>query len=169
MLISYYSANYQQLSPCQSCRWQILPISRLAVSSTGHELLVMETKSLALLTALTDKWGALEKLGPSPWAGEGKKKSLPPSWPFFIHWERRLNTADSVCMVCFQNMRIINGFCWGPFNLLPSCSHRFYLGLFFFFFFALQMVPEKQEQCFILAAKAKEVCGLSLGSSNTTE
>lgn len=45
----------------------------------------------------------------------------------------------------------------------------FTLGCFFFFFFALQMVPEKQEQCFILAAKAKEVCGLSLGSSNTTE
>lgn len=88
MLISYYSANYQQLSPCQSSRWQILPISRLAVSSTGHELHVMETKSLAPLTALTDKWGALEKLGPSLWAGEEKKNSLPPSWPFFLFAER---------------------------------------------------------------------------------
>ena len=114
MLISYYSANYQQLSPCQSSRWQILPISRLAVSSTGHELHVMETKSLALLTALTDKWGALEKLGPSVWAGEGKKSLSLPADLFFIRWERRLNTTDSVCMVCFQNMRIINGFCGGP-------------------------------------------------------
>lgn len=70
MLISYYSANYQQLSLCQSGRWQIPSISRLAVLSTGHELHVMETKSLALLTALTDKWGVLEKLGPSLWAVE---------------------------------------------------------------------------------------------------
>lgn len=83
MLISYYSANYQQLSPCQSSRWQILPISRLAVSSTGHELHVMETKSLALLTALTDKWGALEKLGPSLWAGEEKKTPSLPADLFF--------------------------------------------------------------------------------------
>lgn len=78
MRISYYSANYQQLSPCQSSRWQILSISRLALSSTGHELHVMETKSLALLTALTDKWDALENRGPSLWVGKGKKSlSLP--------------------------------------------------------------------------------------------
>lgn len=37
----------------------------------------METKSPAPLAALTDKWGALEKLGPSLWAGEEKKS--PPS------------------------------------------------------------------------------------------
>lgn len=43
----------------------------------------METKSLALLTALTDKWGALEKLGPSLWAGEGKKKVSPSQLTFF--------------------------------------------------------------------------------------
>ena len=50
------------------------PISRPAVSSTGHELHVMESKSLAVLRALTDKWGALEQLGPSLWAGRRKKK-----------------------------------------------------------------------------------------------
>lgn len=88
-LISYYSANYQQLSPCQSSRWQILPISRLAVSSTGHELHVMETKSLALLAALTDKWGALEKPDPSLWAGEEKKKNpFLPADLFFLFAER---------------------------------------------------------------------------------
>lgn len=38
----------------------------------------METKSLALLTALTDKWDALENRGPSLWVGKGKKSlSLP--------------------------------------------------------------------------------------------
>lgn len=31
------------------------------------------------------------------------------------------------------------------------------------------MVPEKQELRFILTAKAKEVCGLSLGGNNMTE
>lgn len=36
----------------------------------------METKSPAPLAALTDKWGALEKLGPSLWAGEEEKKAL---------------------------------------------------------------------------------------------
>ena len=56
-------------------------------------------------------------------------------------------------------------FAEGPFNLLPSCSHRFYLGLAFF----LQMVPEKQELCFILTAKAKEVCGQRLDGKRMTE
>ena len=102
------------------------PISRPAVSSTGHELHVMESKSLAVLRALTDKWGALEQPGPSFWAGEEKKekgKNSPFQQSifflllffifFYMRHERRLNTADSVCMVCFQNMRIINGFCGG--------------------------------------------------------
>lgn len=44
----------------------------------------METKSPAPLAALTDKWGALEKLGPSLWAGEEEKKpSLSPADLFF--------------------------------------------------------------------------------------
>lgn len=43
----------------------------------------MESKSLAVLTALTDKWGALEKLGPSLWAGEEKKSLSLPADLFF--------------------------------------------------------------------------------------
>lgn len=52
----------------------------------------METKSLAPLTALTDKWGALENRGPSLWAGEGgrkkKKKVSPSQLTFFLFAER---------------------------------------------------------------------------------
>lgn len=49
----------------------------------------METKSPAPLAALTDKWGALEKLGPSLWAGEEEKKpSLSPADLFFLFTKR---------------------------------------------------------------------------------
>lgn len=41
-----------------------------------------------------------------------------------------------------------------PLHLLPSCSHRFYLGLVL----PLQMVAEKQELHFILTAKEVRVC-----------
>lgn len=54
-----------------------------------------------------------------------------------------------------------------PFNLLPSCSHRFYLGLGFFSF---TDSSRKNRNCaFILTAKAKEVCGQHLGGDNMTE
>lgn len=52
----------------------------------------MGAKSPARLAALTDKWAALEKLGPSLWSGGRKKekKKKTPSFPvtfFFIHRE----------------------------------------------------------------------------------
>lgn len=45
-------------------------------------------------------------------------------------------------------------FAQDPFNLLPSCSHRFYLGVFFF-----TDGSRKNRNCaFILTAKAKGKC-----------
>lgn len=57
----------------------------------------METKSLARLTALTDKWGALEKLGPSLWTEEGKKK-LPLSLLTFFYSLREEIKYHGFCM-----------------------------------------------------------------------
>lgn len=46
-----------------------------------------------------------------------------------------------------------------PFYLLPSCSRRFYLGSVIF---SLQIVPEKQELCFLSFEQRQRKCVGSL-------
>lgn len=54
-------------------------------------------------------------------------------------------------------------FAEGPFNLLPSCSHRF---LPWAGFFSYRWSQKNRNCAFILTAKAKEVCGQRLGGNN---
>lgn len=50
-------------------------------------------------------------------------------------------------------------FAQDPFNLLPSCSHRFYLGVYFFFY---RWFQKKQEPCFY--PRSKKAKGKRVGS-----
>lgn len=56
-----------------------------------------------------------------------------------------------------------------PFYLLPSRSRRFYLGLFFFFFFLTDCSRKTGTVLFILTGEVKEMCGQRLGGDNMTE
>lgn len=59
----------------------------------------METKSPTPLAALTDKWGALEKLGPSLWAGgEGREKNPPSLQLTFFYSPRGEIKYQRFCM-----------------------------------------------------------------------